>query len=77
MSPGPIPFTAIVEYFRLYEIGGEWEEFIYLVRRMDNAYLSLEAKKVKEKQAENKPAEKKPEGKKHGGHASKANKNQR
>lgn len=44
--PGPIPFTAIVEYSRLYGIEDE-EEFLFLIREMDNTLLSLESKKHK------------------------------
>lgn len=40
MALGPIPFTAVLEYSRLYDIG-DFEEFLFLVRRMDNTFLSL------------------------------------
>lgn len=43
MALAPIPFTAIVEYSRLYEID-EPEEFAYLMRRMDNCLLDLNAR---------------------------------
>lgn len=43
MALSPIPFTAIVEYSRLYEID-EPEEFAYIMRRMDNAILDLNAR---------------------------------
>jgi hypothetical protein len=36
----PIPFTAIAEYSRIYELG-DIDEFAYLIRRLDNLYLSL------------------------------------
>lgn len=35
-----IPFTAIVEYFRIYELD-DFDEFAYLVRRMDTRYLDM------------------------------------
>ena len=43
MSP-QIPFTAIVEYARIYEVA-DIEEFIYLIREMDNEYISLDSSK--------------------------------
>lgn len=44
MGLGPIPFTAIVEYSRLYDVG-DFEEFNYIIRRMDNALLDSDSKK--------------------------------
>lgn len=41
MSVGPIPFTAIVEYFRIYELS-DFEEFNYVIRGMDKVYLELD-----------------------------------
>lgn len=38
----PIPFTAIHQYCTLYEIE-DTDEFLYLIRRMDNTLLSLES----------------------------------
>ena len=43
MSP-QIPFTAIVEYARIYEVE-DMEEFIYLIREMDNEYISVDSSK--------------------------------
>lgn len=40
MSIGPIPFTAIVEYCKIYEVQ-DVEEFIYIIRVMDNKFISL------------------------------------
>jgi hypothetical protein len=37
---GPIPFTAISEYTKLFEIP-DFEEFCYVIRRMDQTYLEL------------------------------------
>lgn len=48
LGVGPIPFTAIVEYFRIYELQ-DFEEFSYVIRRMDNVYLELEAQDAKGK----------------------------
>lgn len=35
-----IPFTAIVEYFRIYELD-DFDEFAYLIRLMDTCYLNM------------------------------------
>jgi hypothetical protein len=53
MSLGPIPFTAIVEYSRLFDVG-DFEDFHYVIRLMDNKLLSLEAEKSKNSRAEKK-----------------------
>ena len=45
MGAGPIPFTAISEYSKLYDVG-DFEEFLYLVRRMDKVYLEIVNKEV-------------------------------
>ncbi len=45
---GPIPFTSIVEYFRIYDDGGEdFEDFIYIIRAMDTKLLEVMAAKRK------------------------------
>ena len=49
MGVGAIPFTAIVEYFRVYPVG-DLDEFIEIIRLMDNEYLRLEYEKSKSKQ---------------------------
>ena len=41
---GPIPFTAIVEYSKLYEVE-DINEFIYVIRRMDKKYMELNKEK--------------------------------
>ena len=46
MSVGPIPFTAIVEYSRLYGVE-DVEDFHYIIRQMDNVFLKLESSKSK------------------------------
>lgn len=38
----PIPFTAIVEYSRIYALGDE-EEFAWVIRQMDNTFMRLYA----------------------------------
>lgn len=53
LGVGPIPFTAIVEYSRIYELE-EFEEFAYIIRKMDNAFLELNAQESNSK--ENKSA---------------------
>lgn len=46
MSVGPIPFTAILEYFKVYPCD-DFEEFNYIIRRMDEAYLNRQTPKPK------------------------------
>lgn len=38
MALGPIPFTAIIDYFKLYDLS-DFDEFSYVMRRMDRVYL--------------------------------------
>ena len=40
-----IPFTAIVEYFRVYELDRyeTLDDFLYCIRRMDDVYLEMSA----------------------------------
>lgn len=41
-----IPFTAIVEYAKVYGIPEEdFDEFLYVIRRMDEVYTDIESKK--------------------------------
>lgn len=59
---GPIPFTALVDYTRLFEIP-DYEDFAYVIRCMDRVYLELNS------QENTKPVEKKeaaPKGKQRG-----------
>lgn len=44
MSVGPIPFSAIREYATIYEVE-DFHEFLWLIRKMDSAYLSEDNKK--------------------------------
>ena len=46
MGVGPIPFTSIMEYARLYNVE-DAEEFLYLMRVMDDTLLDLERDKVR------------------------------
>ena len=48
MSLGPIPFTAINEYSKLFEVG-DFEDFHYCIRVMDNCLLRLEYEKSRKK----------------------------
>lgn len=47
MGVGPIPFTAIAEYFTIYGIDGDFHEFASIIRRMDNVFLELNAQEMK------------------------------
>lgn len=46
MGVGPIPFTAILEYFKVYPCD-DFEEFNYIIRSMDEAFLRHQSTKVK------------------------------
>lgn len=47
MSTGPIPFTAMIEYAKIYDIvGDDLVDFLHVMRVMDNAFLN----KVQEKE---------------------------
>lgn len=51
MSAGPIPFTAVVEYSRIYDVG-DFYDFLFFIRQMDEELLKLidqESKKKKKK----------------------------
>lgn len=41
MSAAPIPFTAIAEFARIYNIDDDFDEFIYYMRAMDRVYLEI------------------------------------
>lgn len=58
MAAGPIPFTAIVEYSKVYPVG-EFEEFHYVIRVMDNSYLRVEEEKFKAANKKSQPSRKK------------------
>lgn len=44
---GPIPFTAIADYFTIYNIDGDFFDFSSVIRRMDEAYLDMNAEDMK------------------------------
>lgn len=64
-----IPFTAIAEYFRIYEIADfdDFNDFAYIIRLMDNTFMDLN-------EAVNKAGEKKKDG---GNNPNKKNRNKR
>ena len=41
MGLGPIPFTAIIEYAKIYD-DEEWDDLIFLIREMDTEYLKAQ-----------------------------------
>jgi len=43
----PIPFTSIVEYFKIYGEGEDFEDFIFVIRKMDEAHSDSIKKKEK------------------------------
>ena len=56
MDIQPIPFTAIVEYFRIYGTG-DFEEFNYIIRRLDDTLLELSrSRREREGNKKNGPA---------------------
>ena len=38
MGIGPIPFTAIAEYARIFNVE-DFDEFLYIIRVMDNQFV--------------------------------------
>lgn len=48
MGLGPIPFTAIAEYSKLFDVE-DFEEFHYLMRVMDHKFLDMESKRLSSK----------------------------
>jgi hypothetical protein len=53
-GPGQIPFTAIVEYARLFEVE-DFPDFHFLIRLMDNVFLDLENKRRKAEMSKGAP----------------------
>lgn len=53
---GPIPFTAIISYFTIYNIDGDFDEFASILRRMDNVYLELNAQEMNKDKGNKKSA---------------------
>lgn len=61
LAVGPIPFTALVDYTKLFEIP-DFDEFAYVIRCLDRAYLDLNAQETK-KPVETSNKGKQPNGK--------------
>lgn len=61
LAVGPIPFTGLVDYFRIYELPDGFEDFAYVIRRMDQVYLELNAE-VADKKSTTKTGEKSKSG---------------
>jgi len=53
MGIGPIPFTAIVEYFKIYELE-DFDEFAYIIRRLDNVFMDLSSAEPADKSGSDK-----------------------
>lgn len=49
MGLSPIPFTAISHYATIYDIE-DFEEFLYIIRVMDTAFLNINRRKQKAKE---------------------------
>lgn len=52
MGLSAIPFTAILTYYRIYGVGS-FDEFKYLIRRMDDVFLKFESERIKRESAAN------------------------
>lgn len=46
MNVGAIPFTAIVEYFKIYELE-DFDEFLHIIRQLDSVFLDLNSNNSK------------------------------
>ena len=46
MDIGPIPFTSIFEYSKIYDVG-DFDEFLYVIRKMDNVVMKSKDKERK------------------------------
>ena len=53
MGLGPIPFTAIVEYARIFEVE-DFDEFLYIIRVMDNQFIKSQNGRKQEDSNRNK-----------------------
>lgn len=45
-TTSPIPFTSILEYWKVYK-SGDFDEFLYFIRLMDDKLIKLESNKPK------------------------------
>lgn len=50
MGAGPIPFTAILEYSNLYDVG-DFESFFTVIKMMDEKFLQIQAEKLDKKKS--------------------------
>lgn len=66
MEISAIPFTAISEYFKIYELQ-DFDEFLYIIRLMDRTFLDLNEEVNKKEDRGNNAAK----------HTDKSNKNRR
>lgn len=48
---GPIPFTSILEYFRIYNIEGSFDDFLYIMRVMESVFFEFAEKRRNAKNA--------------------------
>lgn len=48
-----IPFTSIVEYFKIYGADDSFDDFLYIMRQMDMVYIEFENEKLKKSQGKN------------------------
>lgn len=64
MDVQPIPFTAIIEYARIYEVG-DFEEFKEIIRMMDDTLLKLQKESEKKQSGGTKNAAKRKPNKTH------------
>lgn len=52
---GPIPFTAIIDYSKIYNVE-DFDEFLYFIRLMDSKVIELETKKMRKEDGSRKPS---------------------
>jgi len=45
-----IPFTSIVEYFKIYGAEDSFDDFLYIMRQMDMTYIQFENERIKKSQ---------------------------
>ena len=58
---GRIPFTAIVEYAKIYQVD-DFDTFMYIIRIMDNKVIDLNNNKSRGKDANGKEQERNAQG---------------
>jgi len=52
-NEAPIPFTSIIEYFKIYGEEEDFDDFLYVIRVMDNSMLDELSKKRERENAAN------------------------